>query len=327
MSRMIIGSGNFKYEFDPSWSEIEDSLDLVEVCGIAVDSLDRVYLFNRGPDPVIVLSNEGRYVTSWGKDLFSRPHGIYVDKNDAVYCTDVGNHTVRKFTPNGELLMTLGEKDSPSETGCQGRDYRTIKTAAGPFNAPTGVVVSDKEEIFVSDGYGNARIHKFSADGALLSSWGNPGDGMGEFNLPHAVAVSKDKTIYVADRENNRIQVMSYEGIFIRQWKDIYRPTDIFIDEDEYIYVAELGHQVGITMGMSLPTKDSPHSCVSIYDPDGELVCKLGDGEYRRLGNFYAAHAVCVDSRRNLYIGEVIWAVSKGNPPAGTRVLQKLCRT
>jgi DNA-binding beta-propeller fold protein YncE len=178
------------YQAIPGWGRVPAGWDLVEVGGLAVDAGDRVYVFNRGPHPVIVLDPEGNFLDAWGEDAFARPHGIRIDANDFVYCTDVGNHTVRKFTTSGKLLQTLGTEWQPSDTGCEGRDYRTIKRAAGPFNAPTSVAFAPGGEICVTDGYGNARVHKYAADGTLLLSWGEPGAGPGQFHLPHGVAIS-----------------------------------------------------------------------------------------------------------------------------------------
>jgi DNA-binding beta-propeller fold protein YncE len=322
----IIGYNNFQYKFDETWTTKINSMGLGDLCGIAVDSMNRLYLFNRGKDPVIIVDEQGDFITSWGHNIFSRPHGICVDKNYHVYCTDVGDHTLRKFDFNGNLLFTLGVPGTPSDTGCQGRDYRTIQKVAGPFNAPTDVEVTDSGDIYVTDGYGNARIHKFSGDGELLLSWGSPGKGAGEFHLPHGIAVSKENCVYIADRENNRLQIFEPSGKFINQWENIYRPTGICIDQENIIYVSELGLQVGITFGLPEPTEKSPPSRVSIFSPNGELVCKLGDPDFRHPGNFYAAHAIALDSLKNLYVSEVIYAVSNMNPPEDARLIQRLIR-
>ena len=144
-----------------------------------IDSRGRVYLFNRGEHPVAIFDAEGNFLTSWGEGVFARPHGITIGPDDAVYCTDDLDHTVRKFTPDGELLLTLGTSGAPSNTGATSIDYRTIARPAGPFHFPTNLSLSPAGEMYVSDGYGNARIHKFAADGRLLLSWGEPGAGPG----------------------------------------------------------------------------------------------------------------------------------------------------
>src|SRR5262249_26447339 len=146
-----------------------------EVAGVATDSQDRVYVFNRGDHPLMVFNRDGTFVKSWGEGLFKRPHGIIIGPDDSVYCTDDFDHTVRKFTPDGRLLMTLGTSGQPSDTGATSVDFRTILRAGPPFHYPANVALSPEGNIFVSDGYGNARIHKFSSDGRLLSSWGEPG--------------------------------------------------------------------------------------------------------------------------------------------------------
>src|SRR5439155_14523437 len=139
--------------------------------------------------PLIVFDRDGRFLASWGEGLFKRAHGISIGPDDALYCTDDLDHTVRKFTPEGKLLLTLGTSGKPADTGIDGIDYRTIKRAGPPFHRPTNLALAADGSMYVTDGYGNARVHKFSADGRLLFSWGEPGSGSGQFNLPHGIAI------------------------------------------------------------------------------------------------------------------------------------------
>ena len=151
------------------------------MAGVATDSQDRVFVFNRSEHPVIVYERDGRFLGSWGEGVFTRPHGITIH-DDVVYCADDTDHTVRAFTLDGKLLWTLGTLNQPSDTGYspEGRaNLLSIKRGAGPFNRPTRLAVAPNGELYVSDGYGNARIHRFSADGKLIQSWGEPGTGAG----------------------------------------------------------------------------------------------------------------------------------------------------
>ena len=120
-----------------------------------------------------------------------------------------------------------------------------VTRAAGPFNTVTNVTLAPDGEIYAADGYGNARVHRFAADGRLLASWGEPGSGPGQFNLPHGIAVDRGGRVYVADRENSRIQIFSRDGALREIWDWVNRPCDLFIDAEERIHVAELGFVIG----------------------------------------------------------------------------------
>jgi DNA-binding beta-propeller fold protein YncE len=321
-----VGRGAFIYEAVDHWGELPEGWELLDVGDIAVDSQDRVYVLNRGGHPVIVFDRDGQFIKSWGEGAFTRPHGICLGPDSMIYTADDVDHTVRKFSPEGELLMTLGTKGKPSDTGCRDRDYQTIKRSGPPFNMPTGVVLAPTGELYVCDGYGNARVHKFSPDGDLLKSWGEPGSDPGEFNLPHNIAVSQDGRVYVADRQNSRVQVFTLEGKFITQWTDVSRPCGLKIDDAQFVYVAELGMRYGIMKGMPTPTSKSQWSRVSVFDLEGNLLSRWGEPDMSKPGSFVAAHAICIDSHGDVYVGEVLNAATQGNPPPGSSVLHKFIR-
>lgn len=165
---------DFGYEVQDQWGVLPAGWRWQEAVGVAADSQDRVFVFDRGEHPVTIFDRNGAWLGSWGEGLFARPHGITIGPDDAVYCTDDLQQTVRKFTPDGRLLLTLGTAGSASDTGATSVDYRTILRAGPPFHFPTNLALSPSGEMYVSDGYGNARIHKFSPDGELLLSWGEP---------------------------------------------------------------------------------------------------------------------------------------------------------
>ena len=200
---MAIGPHRLEYEVLEGWEQLPEGWSFVEVAGVAVDSRDRVYVFNRGAHPMIVFDKEGRFLDAWGEGIFSSAHGIFIDQHDHVYCADNFDHTVRKFTTDGELLMTLGDPKRPADTGFKIGES-PVRRAAGPFNMVTNVAVTGSGEMYISDGYGNARVHRFSPTGELLASWGEPGTGPGQFNLPHGIAVDRGGRVFVADRENSR---------------------------------------------------------------------------------------------------------------------------
>ena len=290
---MTYGSGKHKYELVDGWAKYPEGYSFLDVCGLAIDSQDRVHILSRGNHPIMVFDREGNLLTSWGEGYFKRAHGSCIGTDGSIYCTDDVTHIVSKFTPEGKLLSVLGNKDQPSDTGYVQKpglaeSLATIKQGGPPFNRPTGVALSASGEIYVTDGYGNARVHKFTPDGTLLFSWGEPGDAQGQFRLPHSVRVDKQERVWVADRENNRLQIFDAQGKFLDQWTDLSRPTDLFIDAKGTVYISELGRRV------------------SIFSIDGKLLARWGsEGDVKATDLFIAPHAIAVDSRGDLYVGEV----------------------
>src|SRR5262249_24180046 len=156
----------------------------------------------------------------------------------------------------------------------------------------TNVALSAGGDIYVTDGYGNARVHKFDRDGRLLFSWGEPGDGPGQFNVPHGIAVDRDERVYVADRENNRIQVFTSHGELLAVWNDVRRPMQVFVDEVDNVFVVEVGFRAGL-----FPWQTPPHDPVgarlSICNRDGKLLARWGGGaDPPAVGDFFAPHDV-----------------------------------
>jgi streptogramin lyase len=261
--------------------------------------------------------------------LFTRPHGILIGPDDAVYCTDDLDHTVRKFTPEGRLLLTLGTSGKSSDTGATSMDYRNILRAGPPFHYPTNVALAPEGDIYISDGYGNARIHKFSADGLLLFSWGEPGDGPGQFHIPHGIAVDKQGTVYVADRENSRLQLFSSGGVFLSEWTNVARPCQVFIDAIGHVYVAELGYRAGMWPGTTAPSPDATGGRVSIFDRQGTLLARWGGGnDPCAAGDFFAPHDICVDTNGDIYVAEVVMSAggNRGLVSPTCHALQKFVR-
>ncbi len=318
------------YDANDRWAKLPSGMSWAEVAAVAVDSRDRVFVFNRGSDhPVMIFDRDGSFVASWGKGVFARPHGILIGTDDSVYCTDDLDHTVRKFTSDGRLLMTLGASGKPSDTGATSVDYRSIVRAGMPFHFPTNVALSSNGEIYVSDGYGNARVHKFSSDGRLMLSWGKPGDGPGEFRLPHGIAVDGQGCVYVADRENSRVQLFTPDGEYLDQWTGIARPCQVFVDETNTVYVAELGFRAGMWPGTTAPSADATGGRVSVFDSRGELLARWGGGQNPCApGDFFAPHDICVDSRGDVYVAEVVMSAggNRGLVSPDCHSLQKFTR-
>ena len=323
----IFGSEGFLFEYVDGWAKLPEGMSFLECPGVAVDSHDNVYVLSRGEHPVIVFDREGNFLRSWGEGLFTRPHGLFVGPDDSVYCTDDQGHKVCKFSPDGELLLQLGD-GTESETGVKDIDYRTITQAGPPFNLPTNLALAPDGAMYVSDGYGNARVHKFSPEGEHLLSWGKPGSRPGEFNLPHGIKVDASGNVYVADRENSRIQIFNGEGEFQSEWTDVARPTELFIDTAGNVFVSELGYRAGMFPWMT-PDPRSTGGRVSVFNAQGELQTRWGGGEDPlATGDFFAPHDVWADSRGDVYVGEVTWSAGgkQGLVPTDCPSLQKFVR-
>jgi DNA-binding beta-propeller fold protein YncE len=328
MNPVYVGGGSFRFQVDESWARFPADGPDGEAIAVACDRHDRVYVFLRGPRPVQVFERLGTPVTTWGEGGFTRPHGIFIGPDETVYCTDDCGHTVRAFSPDGRLKLTLGT-GVPSETGATSIDYRTIKKAGPPFHYPTNLAVGPNGDLFVSDGYGNARIHRFSADGLLLRSWGEPGSGPGQFHVPHGIAVDRVGTVYVADRENSRIQLFTSDGSYLGAWTDVARPCQVFIDPAGWVYVAELGFRAGRWPGTGTAEPGATGGRISIFNAAGVLQARFGGGDNPcALGDFFAPHGLWVDSHGDLYVAEVTLSAGgrTGAVPGSCHSFQKFVR-
>ena len=318
-----------RFEVLEGWEKLPENYVHKDVDGVATDSRDRVYLLTRGDARVIVYERDGTFVTSWGEDIFTpRTHGICIGPDDSVWTVDDGDHTVRKFTPEGKQLMVIGTPGVASDTGYDGKTVQSIKRGAPPFNRPTDAAVAPHGDLYVVDGYGNARVHHFTPNGKLIRSWGEPGTGPGQFHLPHAVFVARDGRVLVADRENDRIQFFSPEGDYLDQWTHVQRPTDIYIDRDGLVYVSELWWRVGQSSFVHGSIKHDLPGRVSVLDLKGNVLLRWCSADRCAAGNFIAPHTLCVDSRGDLYVGEVTYtyAVKNGLVPADAHTFQKFMR-
>ena len=209
---VILGSGEHRYRVIENWAQLPPGWNFKDVGGVGVDSKDRVYVFNRGEHPMIVFDRDGKFLRSWGEGLFKRAHGILIDREDNLYLTDDGDHTMRKCTIDGKVLFTIGIPDKPAPY-----------MSGEPFHRCTHTALSPKGELYISDGYGNARVHKYSPDGKLMFSWGEPGTDPGQFNIVHNIVTDAEGWVYVADRENHRVQVFDGNGKYEMQWNNVPR--------------------------------------------------------------------------------------------------------
>ncbi len=308
---MIVDAGDRQYELVQGWGQLPDGWIWGQVGAVAVDSQDNVHVFTRAEHPYRVYDRTGKLVDAWGEGIFEDAHGICVTPDDTVYFVDRSPQLVLKFNKQGKHRLTLGKRNQASDTGYTPEERvpagplasggglpvtNGVEHAAGPFHHPTDVSVAPGGEIYVSDGYRNSRVHKYAADGTLLKSWGEPGhardlrdtrDKPGFFHTVHSVWEHAGR-VYVADRENNRIQIFSLDGDFIDMWTGFERPTKLFVDRENVMYVAELEDRV------------------SIVDLQGNVIGRFGSERSHDPGKFWGPHGIWTDSVGDLYVAEVL---------------------
>lgn len=326
------GPRSLDYAVVSGWERLPEGMAFTEVAGVACDSRDRVYLFCRDRLPVLVFDREGVFITAWGQGIFTNPHGIYISADDRVFLTDNNDHTIREFTTAGDLVRTIGQPGVASDTGFT-LGHSPLCRAAGPFNMVCNCALNSRGEMYVADGYANARVHRFSAAGELVQSWGEPGAGPGQFNLPHGIAIDGDDRVYVADRENSRVQVFDAAGGLLAIWDWPNRPADLFIDQQGLVYVAEMGFRdeprpAHYANWMSQPPPGHDRIArVTVCDTDGRIVTRIGGENPFPPGNFIAPHGLWVDSRGALYVGEVTKAARRIWAPLDPRCFQTFKRS
>ncbi|HLF78958.1 MAG TPA: peptidyl-alpha-hydroxyglycine alpha-amidating lyase family protein [Dehalococcoidia bacterium] len=318
----------------------EPNLKHEDVAAVAVDSQDRVYLHTRHGDRVMVYDEDGKFLGAWGDGVFGNAHGITIGPDDSVYCTDNRDHVIRKFTLDGKPLMTFGTPGAKSDTGydTSGKPKihhnETVARSAGPFNSVCNTAIAPNGDLFVADGYGNARVHHFKPDGTLVRSWGTPGTAAGEFHLPHGIALDNDGNVIVADRENDRLQFFNAEGKYLYEWNDVQRPTAVTVGPDGLIYVSELWRPSEPGQGSFVHgyvDYDQPGR-VSVFDSSGAVVARWGASSTDRAapGNFVAPHGICLDHKGNLYVSEVTGTygvrLKRTGPETADHQIQKFTR-
>lgn len=284
-----------EYRVDPTWPKRPAEFGpRAAVPGVAVDREDRVWCLERAEVPVQVYSTDGDLVKSWGKGEFKGVHSLRFDSQGNVWITDYVAHVVKKFTPEGKLLLTLGTPGEP------GNDETH-------FDAPTDVAVTPAGDIFVSDGYGNRRVVRFDRQGKFVKAWGGYGGAAGQFCLPHQIVVDSRGVLYVADRNSGRIQLFDQEGKFLEQWAELIMPWGLSITADDEIWVCGSSPQWWRKDGEYPPPKDQIFLRFSTDGKARQLwTVPTGVDGQEKPGECNWLHAVAVDSQGNLYAGDIM---------------------
>ena len=309
----------------PGWERLPGGFTHRDVAAVAVDRNDRVYLATRVRSCIFVYERDGTFVRTWGEGLFSdRLHGLTLHPDGTLFVVDDAGHAVRHFTTDGKELAPIGPVGVASDTGYDGSNVATVARSAGPYNRPTNLAVGSDGNLYVSDGYGNARVHVFAPDGRLTRSWGEPGTGPGQFKISHGICVLPDGRVLVCDRENDRIQLFTLEGRYLAEWP-AQRPTHLVL-HDGRLYVAELWWAKGNKTGHGEEIRDDRYGRISVMTTDGAVIARYGGGAPNTPGNFTGPHGIAVDSRGDVYVAEVTYTVgvSRGLVPASAPTLQKL---
>jgi sugar lactone lactonase YvrE len=282
------------YKMQDNWAQLIDGRKFGAAIKVQVDHSDgkSIWVFDRCASndcsnsmipPIQKFDASGKFVRAFGANMFNQPHGLYVDHDGNVWVADERakngkGAVVVKFSPQGQVLMTLGKPGMPGN----GPDM---------LDGPSGVVVAPNGDIYVADGHGGAtndRIVKFSKDGKFITAWGKHGKGPGEFDTPHGIALDSAGRVFVADRANSRIQIFDPTGKFVAEWKQFGRPSDIAIDKNDTIYVADSqstptnnpGFKQGIRIGSAKDGKVSafiPEPSAEIAAPEGVGVDDAGN--------------------------------------------------
>lgn len=275
-----IGTGKYTYEHIQDFPKLPAGQSFGMVSSVATDSQDRLYVFQRKDPPVVVFDRKGNYLNSWGIGAIAHPHCITI-VDDIVYTTDRDDSVAVIFTLDGKPLQVIGKRGVHSDTGCE-KPGELVPRAAGPFNYPTEMAPSPSGDIYVTDGYRNCRVHRFTRDGQLINSWGEPGKtAPGQFHLPHSVLITQDGKVYVCDRGNKRVQIFTTDGKFISMWTGMSGPNHIARDKEGMFYICEQ------------PADGTP-GFVSIRDSAGTVLARFATRQ---------VHGLWVDSHGDIYLG------------------------
>ncbi len=280
---------------DPTWPQKPDQFKWAQMPGIAVDAKDQVYIFTRSQPAVQIYRTDGAFVRGWEMEDFAGAHFIRIDPAGNIWIANITSHVVRKYSPEGKVLLTLGE------AGRTGADQ-------GHFNKPTDMAILPSGDIFVSDGYGNRRIVHFDANGKYIKEWGQDGAEPGQFALPHSIVADSKDRLYVADRENARIQVFDTKGKLLAVWADRITPWGLWLTKNQELWAcgSSCAKKEGTSEWNVLPPPDQILMKLSLK---GEVLLRVPlvktPAPPGKPGQLDWVHGIAIDSQDNFYLGDI----------------------
>jgi sugar lactone lactonase YvrE len=237
------GPPALKFSVNADFLKLPEDINMGEVVGVTLNSKGEVFVVNRGSRAILKFDKDGKFMRSLGDNapIFAGPHSARADKDDNIWYVDAGNNIVVKFDKNNKIGMVLGRR--PEEWTWKTHVIEHAVPARENFYQPTDVIVGPDGSIFVSDGYGNSRVAKFTKDGIFVKAWGERGTGPGDFNTPHNMALDNQNNLYVADRQNNRVQVFDLDGKFLREFRVGGNPWSLCLTPgpNQVLFVGSVG--------------------------------------------------------------------------------------
>jgi len=279
------------YHVVPDWAKLPEGWNFGEVAAVDVDKADNVWVYNRGPHPVMQFDKSGKFLRAWPEPPAKRSHGIRVDGDGNIWTVDVDGHRVIKWTPDGRILMVIGA------AGGSAGDNNSLYA----FNLPATLTFAPNGDFFVADGYGNSRIVRYNKQGEFVLKWGSKGSGDGEFDIAHDVALDGQGRVYVADRNNSRVQIFDQHGKFLGKWTDLGQPEGLYyVKSENVLYMCDGGSG-----------KDNETHRIIKVNLDGKVLGVLSSFG-KAPGRLDVPHYLALDSTGAIYVAEVRnWRLQK----------------
>ena len=284
--RPSLGSGEHRYRVVENWAKLPDGWKLTDVASVAVDSKDRVYVFNRGAHPMVVLDRDGNFIRAGAKGCSTARTGCISTPTTISIAPTTATTPCASARTDGKVLLTIGIPNKPAPF-----------MSGEPFHRCTHTALSPKGEIYVSDGYGNACVHKYTPDGKLMKTWGEPGTDPGQFNIVHNIVTDADGWVYVADRENHRVQVFDGNGKYETQWNNLHRPCALCRcggGKHPNFIIGELGP--GMPVNRKVPNL-GPRLSHRRRQGQAHRAARRRERPGARAGKFLAPHGIALDSQ------------------------------